>query len=61
MYWTTPPARLCSESSDPDYHALLFTIILFYFHASFTQPFRDEPEVVNVNSGISAVDSHIIK
>ena len=40
-------------------HALLFTIIWFYFHASFTSPFRDEPEVVNVLSSISAVDEYM--
>ena len=62
MYWITPHARLCSESSDTDEYVMLFCLPSsgFMLHASFTKPFRDEPEVVNVLRNISAVDNYII-
>ena len=41
-------------------HALLFTIILFYFSCQLHLcHFRDEPEVVNVLDNISAVYDYI--
>ena len=58
IYWITPPAKICSESSDSDKYVMLFCLPSSDFIFMPASPFRVEPEVVNVLSSISAVYDH---